>query len=196
MTFFPDLSESTMVSSGKHIRAIGWLSNDHDYTTGKAPSEFAPRLAEVCENWTSCLEELGFGLFMGCHTCEFCGQFRADGNIGIPLDNLLYVAPEMVHHYVTKHQYLPPPEFVTAVMACPLPGTSEYKEVARPFRELQDAYHNQQWNRMIDRAAKWARDNGGESAIPNAALRILGNSCEEYAEQVRAALVALSQNDG
>ncbi|MCR9119686.1 MAG: hypothetical protein NXI22_22360, partial [bacterium] len=115
MTFFPDLSESTMVSSGKHIRAIGWLSSDHNYETGKTPSDFAPRLAEFCEKWTSCLDELGFALFMGCHTCGFCGRFRADGNIGIPSGDLLYVAPEMVHHYVTEHQYLPPLEFVTAV---------------------------------------------------------------------------------
>lgn len=103
MTFFPDLSEATMVSTGKHIRAIGWLSDTLDYTTGNTSSEFTTRLAEVCVNWTSCLEELGFGLFMGCHTCEFCGRFRADGNIGIPSGNLLYVAREMVHHYVTEH---------------------------------------------------------------------------------------------
>jgi hypothetical protein len=32
------------------------------------------------------------------------------------------VAPTLVHHYVTRHRYLPPPEFVEAVLAGPTPG--------------------------------------------------------------------------
>jgi hypothetical protein len=39
----------------------------------------------------------------------------------------------MIAHYVTEHGYLPPPEFVAAVMACPLPGTEEYLAAVAPF---------------------------------------------------------------
>jgi hypothetical protein len=196
MTFFPDLCESTMVSTGKHVRAIGWLSKEHVYTTGSTTDEFASRLAKICQNWTSCPEELGFGMFMGWHTCEFCGRFRADGNIGIPAGDLLYIAPEMIHHYVTAHQYSPPSEFIDAIMACPVPGTPEYARLCRPFRDLQDAYVNERWNRMVTQAAIWARDNGGESVFPQAALRFLSSSCAEYAEQVRTAFEALTKKDG
>lgn len=196
MTYFPDLSESTMVSAGEHVRAVGWLSNDHDYATGNTTNAFASRLAEICGNWTSCLEELGFGMFMGYHTCEICGRFQACGNIGVPAGDLLYVAPEMIHHYVTVHRYLPPQGFIDAVMTCPMPGTNEYKQLARPFRELQDAYRNGQWNDTVKRAATWARDHGGESAIPKAASQYLGNSCDEYVNQVRAAFAALTKKRG
>jgi hypothetical protein len=137
MTFVPDLSESTMVCAGNHVRAIGWLSKDHDYATGNSTIEFASRLAEICDDWSVCAKELGFGFLMGWHTCEFCGRFRATGNIGVPAGDLLYVAPEMIHHYVTIHRYSPPPEFVDAVMACPAPRTSEYQQLALPFRDLQ-----------------------------------------------------------
>lgn len=184
-----------MVSAGMHVRAIGWLNKDHDYVTDNTNDEFASRLAEICINWHSCVKELGFGLFMGCHTCEFCGRFRADGNIGIPAGDLLYVAPEMIHHYVSIHRYSPPPEFIDAVMACPTPGSGEYKQLARPFRELQDAYHNEQWNSMVKRAAMWACDNGVESTIPEAASQFLSNSCDEYADQVRKAFAALMSKD-
>jgi len=27
----------------------------------------------------------------------------------------LYVVPDLIYHYITEHQYLPPPEFVRAV---------------------------------------------------------------------------------
>jgi hypothetical protein len=64
----------------------------------------------------------------GLHTCEFCGFFKASGNIGVPAENLLYVAPEMVAHYVDLHGYLPPPEFIEAVMRCPSQGSPEYAD--------------------------------------------------------------------
>jgi hypothetical protein len=69
----------------------------------------------------------------GPHTSEFCKEFRASGNLGIPADGVLFVAPEMVAHYVEKHEYLPPPEFIQAVLMTPAPGTVEYAEAVRPF---------------------------------------------------------------
>jgi len=41
----------------------------------------------------------------------------------------------MIAHYVKQHGYSPPPAFVAAVLACPLPGTPEYEAAARPFAE-------------------------------------------------------------
>ena len=43
----------------------------------------------------------------------------------MPAGSILYVAPEMVSHYVNVHEYLPPKDFVEAVMAGPLPGCNE-----------------------------------------------------------------------
>jgi hypothetical protein len=68
---------------------------------------------------------------MGVHTCELCGSFKAGGNLGVPGDGVLYVAPEMIAHYVSAHGYLPPDEFVQAVSVSPLPGTEEYERAVR-----------------------------------------------------------------
>jgi hypothetical protein len=42
----------------------------------------------------------------------------------------------MVSHYVNMHEYMPPKEFVEAIMAGPLPGCDEYTKAVRPFRGL------------------------------------------------------------
>jgi hypothetical protein len=77
---------------------------------------------------------------LGVHTCELCNSNTAGGFIGVPAGPLLYVAPEMVGHYVEAHRYVPPIEFVTAVMKAPLPGSKEYAIAVLQFRQsLGDA---------------------------------------------------------
>jgi hypothetical protein len=65
---------------------------------------------------------------MGWHSCELCRVAPARGvyNVWIPSDAALYVAPELVVHYIEAHQYRPPDEFIAAVLACPEQGTAEY----------------------------------------------------------------------
>jgi hypothetical protein len=41
-----------------------------------------------------------------------------NGEIYVPgRSNIVYVAPALVAHYVEKHDYLPPAEFIDALMA-------------------------------------------------------------------------------
>jgi hypothetical protein len=47
---------------------------------------------------------------------------------------VLFVAPEMVIHYVEQHKYLPPDEFILALTRSPLPGTDEYTVAVAMFR--------------------------------------------------------------
>ncbi len=51
---------------------------------------------------------------------------RGAANLWVPADDVVYVAPELVLHYVTGHKYLPPLEFIDAVMACPEQGSAAY----------------------------------------------------------------------
>jgi hypothetical protein len=62
-----------------------------------------------------------------------CCLSSAAGNVSVPAGAVLFVAPEMVAHYVEKHGYLPPQEFVEAVLAAPLPGTPNYTDAVEPF---------------------------------------------------------------
>ena len=76
---------------------------------------------------------LYFGGFGGFHTCEFCGWSHGNENFGVPSGELLFVAPEMVVHYIEEHGYCPPAEFVEAVLRSPLPDTEEYQLITEPF---------------------------------------------------------------
>ncbi len=133
MAWYPDLSTETDIACGEHVRAIGWLSSGHPFSTGESSPAFRARLATICRLWTEGLAPLRWCVCAGIHECELCKSFCASGNIGVPAGALLYVAPEMIHHYVEVHRYSPPPEFVAAVLASPLPGTPGYDAAVAAF---------------------------------------------------------------
>jgi hypothetical protein len=115
MAFFPDLSPHTYTPTcGLEIINIGWLDEGNPFPTGPTPTEFDAALLELCERPTH--------VDRGVHLCWFCrdllrnkegnGQIRVLGKNGVR-----YAAPTLVHHYVTLHHYLPPTEFIEAVIA-------------------------------------------------------------------------------
>ena len=65
---------------------------------------------------------------MGMHQCEICDDEGDSGDIAIPSGDVLFVAPTMIVHYVRVHGYLPPVDFVRAVLACPAPTTAAYAD--------------------------------------------------------------------
>jgi hypothetical protein len=134
MTHFPDLGTSTQIASGPSVRAVGWLTAGQPYSTGEPSPEFVSRLRLLAQNWGASTAALGWPAAGGLHTCEMCGKVHAAGNLGVPGDSVLYVAPEMVAHYVESHRYAPPDGFVRAVLQCPAPGTPEYARAVSSFR--------------------------------------------------------------
>ena len=141
MTWYPDLSEETMIISGPHVRAVGWLDNDHDLPTGTVSGEFVGKLSSITkvgDITMSGLYEDPFDLllsrYFGFHTCELCLNFHSGDNIVVPAEKVLYVAPVMILHYVEEHQYLPPKAFVDAVLEAPVPGSESYTDAVRKFR--------------------------------------------------------------
>src|SRR5690349_1490676 len=100
MSWFPDMGRESMIASGEHVRAIGWLSSDHPYNRGTAPDDFVARLREFARLSGDSTIALDFGAFGGYHVCEFCQEFSGGGNFGVPYGHVLFVAPDMVSHYV------------------------------------------------------------------------------------------------
>ena len=135
MGFIPDLAEKSMVDAGPHIRAIGWLDGKHNFPTGKSSAAFIHKLRQLAEKCHESSFLLGWQHLLGFHTCELCGKFRSAGNLGVPAGELLFVAPEMITHYVEQHDYLPPQQFIDAVHKSPIPGSTEYEQAVTPFRE-------------------------------------------------------------
>jgi hypothetical protein len=136
MSFFPDMGCESLVVTGRHVRAIGWLHPDHPYTKGEVSAAFLARLKEFVARSSISAEALYFVACDGFHTCEFCGRAEGIGNFGVPSGDLLFVAPEMVEHYIEQHSYSPPAEFVAAVLRSPLPDTEEYQIITAPFCHL------------------------------------------------------------
>ncbi len=141
MSWYQDLDTHTMVASGDHVRAIGWLAGDQPFQQGDVPPGFLARLDEFVRLVGRSAEALSFPAFGGLHECELCDR-PADphalgpcgcGNLGVPDGLALFVAPELVAHYVRVHSYQPPAQFLAALMAAPLPDTPEYRAMAEPF---------------------------------------------------------------
>jgi SAM-dependent methyltransferase len=59
--------------------------------------------------------------------------------VWIPTKTLKYVAPELIVHYIEAHSYLPPQEFITAVMACPPQGSKAFFKLLSGFENWWDA---------------------------------------------------------
>lgn len=131
--FYPDLSRECQADRGLYVRAVGWLSRDHVFATGGVPPEFLEVLREhLRDPWQPVFS-------MGVHRCEFCPPSKdrrftgGSRNVWIPAESVVYVAPELVLHYIEAHAYRPPDEFITAVLDCPQQGSAAYRQRMRQF---------------------------------------------------------------
>jgi hypothetical protein len=191
MSWYADLGTATMVATGDHVRAIGWLASDRIYPRGDVPAEDLAQLRQFVRLASASAEALDFPAFAGFHTCELCGEVNDGRNFGVPAGGLLYVAPGMVAHYVAHHGYSPPAEFLTALADSPLPDTSEYRSLAEPFARLHRAEWDRRLQRQIDHAGRWALERGGtDEAVWQAVRTFCGMWTNEMFERVRGAMQA------
>lgn len=110
--FFPDLTLHPASRPGKEAVFVGWLARDHPFPIGTVPLQFLNFLDHYCQQPCN--------VTFGSHNCEFCGNYSGSGEIQVVHSGRLYLAPVMIHHYVTAHNYRPPDEFITAILATPI----------------------------------------------------------------------------
>ena len=115
--------------------AVGWLENGKLYTTGETPENFVDTLHEFIKT-----NELYFA-FLGVHECDLCNVKLPPGHLNIingfgsktcyiAYKDKVYLFPDLIIHYIEDHAYLPPSEFVEAVLNCTPHETIEYfKEI-------------------------------------------------------------------
>ena len=128
--FIEDLSPNGYFATGASIRAVGWLEQGHEYRKGEVPQDFLAKLREhIAEAYQPVF-------FMGVYGCTLCLEHPPYGvrNLLIPTPACLYVAPELIVHYVERHGYCPPDEFIKAVVNCPPQKTPLYVELLKPFK--------------------------------------------------------------
>ena len=161
MTYYADLSEHTMIAAGSHVRAIGWLDDKHGYPKGIAPAEFVHKLRRITEsetllglyeNESECL----LHKLLGLHTCELCDNYNHGDDIVVPSDQVMYVAPKMIVHYIKEHGYLPPEQFIDAVLKSPFPGTKDYEDAVAADRDLHKRDQERQCQEYFEEASRRA----------------------------------------
>ena len=113
MTFFEDLTTYSYNSQNTPepgVLNVGWLGEGHDFSADRVSDEFIAALKELCLR--------PILLHRGVHPCEFCtDSVTGNGQIRVLHSNgNWYSAPTLVHHYVVEHQYLPPQDFIDAVL--------------------------------------------------------------------------------
>ena len=122
--WYEDLTECDYFGEeySKILTAVSWLENKKSFTTGSIPKDVYFKLCEMSKNpWM-------FSMFLGMHECDIC-QFEGkmgSRNIFIPHNGKIYACPELITHYINDHFYLPPEEFIEAVLACPPQGSMEF----------------------------------------------------------------------
>lgn len=130
-TWISDGSDATPFASGPGVHAIGWLSPAHPYPRGSTPRALVERLNSLVigHKWLP-------HCFLGVHTCGFCGSASGTQAILVPAGRVLFVAPDLVGHYVEEHDYRPCDAFIHGVAACPNPASPAYFALIRPFAGL------------------------------------------------------------
>ncbi len=126
MTYFADLSEYTYRKHPQDDKAVnvGWLDLGHEFPIGETPLAFKERLFKFC------LHPVNHA--RGFHPCPFCTSnpdrypvkvmenkivfHFGSAEIRVITAERTYAAPNMIYHYVVAHNYLPPEEFVEAVL--------------------------------------------------------------------------------
>jgi len=120
-----------------NLYSIGWLEKGHPYTKGETSDIFLDNLWKYTH--FAAAHTRGF------HVCDLCAErvnqvpileykskklkvgtaeIRVFGNKG-----KIYAAPNLLFHYITKHSYQPPLEFVQAVLDGINPYSKEYQDL-------------------------------------------------------------------
>ena len=131
--WFEDLSECDYFNNLIHQKslAVGWLENGKPYQTGKAPETLIEKLYEFIK-----AKEVTHA-FIGIHECDLCDVILPPGRLNVIDDfgskttfvaykNKLYIFPDLIIHYINEHSYLPPEEFIVAVLDSTPQETLEY----------------------------------------------------------------------
>ncbi|HYX33396.1 MAG TPA: hypothetical protein VE954_09805 [Oligoflexus sp.] len=123
---YPDLTDYNTRAKTR-VLTVGWLERGHEFPIGDTGDEVFVALMKLAVNpWEAAVAA---GLHQ-CSLCRYTGgptlvQYKqlsvgiGCANLYIPTDELVYMAPSTIVHYIDAHGYAPPMEFQSAVLACP-----------------------------------------------------------------------------
>lgn len=110
--YLADLAPFGYQYEDKETVAVGWLEEGYPFPVGQVPDEFIKLLKYYAQ-------EREHGSY-GYYGCNFCRSHIDSGEIHLEGENRIYIAPRMIVHYITEHNYRPPSEYIDAVLATPV----------------------------------------------------------------------------
>lgn len=120
---------------------IGWINETAPYTKGKVTEIFLEKLKEYIIH--------PFNSIRGYRKCDLCNcnSFKVcvsnqEINLGYSEIRVIsqngkqrFAAPDMIYHYITDHNYLPPFQFIEAVINGPKPYSKDYQNFTERYAE-------------------------------------------------------------
>ncbi len=113
---------SALLPDGLRLCAVGWIERP-GFATGQVPDDCIEAL--IAAHPTKIVRDGTRGI----HTCMLCGeelpllqwrdqavQLKGHGHYLVRVHNTVYMAPELLLHYISDHRYCPPQEFVHATI--------------------------------------------------------------------------------
>lgn len=119
---FSSITYAPYIHGDKSVLSIGWLGNAVP-TNAMVSDEVMSILRHYADKHSASDGELGR------HTCEICESMGAydrkelakngsfHGEIWIEIDNVRYVLPQAIFHYIEEHNYSPPQRFLGMLLA-------------------------------------------------------------------------------
>jgi hypothetical protein len=97
--------------------AVGWLSGPLPPDWGNGP-DVHPNVINILDYM---IHNCCINRCFGHHICEYCGfdnKTYGNGELWLPDHKLkiIWIAPVMITHYIASHGFLPPREFLEAVV--------------------------------------------------------------------------------
>jgi hypothetical protein len=125
VTYFADLTPYSFIKSvTTNGLNVGWLDNRHPFLRGRVDQSVLGRIFMLCTEHPK-------NKTRGWHNCPLCLEpeypYRTEhngrkivlGSAEIWIEarsGVQYAAPDLIFHYIRDHQYLPPREFIEAIM--------------------------------------------------------------------------------
>lgn len=107
-------------AAGIHV-CVGWIDPRLHFAKGIVDREVLRRIGVLCK--TPVRRKTGW------HPCSLCRDYPVREQIGMQTLNLgnaeidvagqnkIYACPNLIYHYILRHDYRPPAEFMEAVRA-------------------------------------------------------------------------------
>lgn len=131
MTYYADLTLYSYlqdsIDQSSRILNVGWLEREYDYPSGATSGEFREKLLEIiCDHstartrgWHACSLPHPGGDLHYPFTVEVNDRTIRLGSAEVRVTTeggSTLAAPDLIYHYVTDHNYLPPDPFIEAVL--------------------------------------------------------------------------------